>query len=89
MSALVTTLPMFVRPLLGIGLLATFVMLFKPLLIGLLRAALLMLQPRQSLEQRNTARRLRDMLMLTSMTRELDATDPALATELRALAARG
>lgn len=76
------------RPLLGLGVLAALVLVFKPLLVGILRAALLVIKPRQSLEERYSRSTLRNMLMINRMARELDSTDPGLANELRSIATR-
>ncbi|HEY8606016.1 MAG TPA: hypothetical protein VIM12_02730 [Noviherbaspirillum sp.] len=78
-----------VRPLIGLGLLAAVLVVFKPLLVGLLRAALLVIRPRRSLEQRSQRRILQSILMINSMARDLDASQPGLAAELRLIAARG
>ncbi|WP_151632643.1 hypothetical protein [Noviherbaspirillum aerium] len=77
-----------IRPMLGLSLLAAVLVAFKPLLIGLLRAGLLVLKPRQTLEQRSARSTLRSILMLNSMARDLDGVHPNLASELRALASR-
>lgn len=76
------------RPLLGLSLLITLGMIFKPLLIGILRAALLVLQPRVSHEVRASRRSLRGVLMLNRMARDLDGSQPNLAAEMRMLASR-
>jgi hypothetical protein len=78
-----------VRPVIGLGIVAAFLLAFRPLLIGLLRAALLVIKPRQTLEQRSERRILQSVLLLNRMARELDGLDPSQASELRALAARG
>ena len=93
MSILAITLPgstlaHVARPLFGLGIFATLIFVFKPLAIGLLRAALL-LKPRQSLDRSKRRNNLRDVLMLNRMANELDRTQPNLATELRLLASRG
>lgn len=92
MSILAITLPgtlaHVTRPLFGLGIFATLIFVFKPLAIGLLRAALL-LKPRQSLDQSKRRNNLRGVLMLNRMANELDRTQPNLATELRLLASRG
>jgi hypothetical protein len=88
MSVLLATLPALVRPLFSLGLLATAVLIFRPMLIGLLRAGLLVLQPRQTFEQRHALGRLRGMLALSRMSRELEESHPGMAAEFRALAAR-
>jgi hypothetical protein len=75
-------------PAIGLALLAAVLIAFKPLLIGLLRAALLLVRPRPSFEQRCARRILQSILIINHMARELDASQPALAAELRSLAAR-
>ncbi|MGH8806913.1 MAG: hypothetical protein ACREX0_03410 [Noviherbaspirillum sp.] len=77
------------RPLLGLGVVAALLVVFKPLLVGLLRAALLVIKPRQSLEERSALARLRGIMMINRMARDLDASQPSLANELRAIASRG
>ncbi len=76
------------RPALGLGVLAVFALMFKPLLIGLLRAALLVVKPRQSIEQRIARRNMKDLLLLNRLAHEVEACQPNLAVELRNLAAR-
>jgi hypothetical protein len=92
MSIFATTLPATVafvaRPLLGLGLLAALAVAFRPLLIGLIRAALVTLNPRPSLEQRKALTRLRSILAINRMAKDLDDTHPSLAAELRWLSAR-
>ncbi|TFW05457.1 hypothetical protein E4K72_11300 [Oxalobacteraceae bacterium OM1] len=77
------------RPALGLSALAAVLLVFKPLLTGLLRAALLAVKPRQSLEERSMRTRMQSVLALNQMARDLDTTQPGLAAELRSLAARG
>jgi hypothetical protein len=77
------------RPLLGLSALAAVLVMFKPLLVGLLRAALLVLKPRRSLEERATRRTLESAMMLNRMARELETSQPSLAAELRFMASRG
>lgn len=76
------------RPLLGLGVLAALMVVFKPLLVGLLRAALLVVRPRKSLEERSQRSMLQSVLMLNRMARDLDRVQPSLANELRAIASR-
>jgi hypothetical protein len=78
-----------VRPMVGLSVLAAVLLAFRPLLIGLLRAGLLILKPRQTLEQRSARSVLRSIIMLNGMARDLDGAHPSLANELRALASRG
>jgi hypothetical protein len=77
------------RPLIGLGLFAALLVLFKPLIAGLLRSALLIVAPRQQSEERNARKRVQGILQLNRMARELDASQPGLAAELRTLASRG
>ena len=77
------------RPLIGLGIIAALMWMFKPLLRGLARASLMLFNPRQSLAQRAEKRTLRGVVMLNRMARELDTQQPNLAAELRLLAARG
>ena len=76
------------RPLLGLGVLAALMVVFKPLLVGLLRAALLVVKPRQSLEERSQRSMMQSVLMLNRMARDYDGIQPNLASELRAIASR-
>lgn len=76
------------RPMFGAGAFMTVVMMFKPMLVGVLKAVRLTFSPRQTLEERNSRRTLRGVLMLNRMARELDNIDPSQAAELRLLAGR-
>jgi len=76
------------RPLLGLGATAGLLMLFKPLLIGILQAMLLLLRPRRSLEQRSAHQHLHDVLLLNRLARHVEKSQPNQAAELRALASR-
>lgn len=76
------------RPLLGLGILVTMLVVFKPLLIGMLRAALLLVSPRQTREQKSALRNLRSMLAIRRAANDMDCSSPSMAAELRALAAR-
>lgn len=76
------------RPVLGLSLAVTLLMIFKPLVIGFLRAGLLVLQPRLSRADRTARRTLRSVIMLNRMANELDSTQPSLAAEMRLLACR-
>ncbi|NEX63552.1 hypothetical protein [Noviherbaspirillum galbum] len=77
------------RPLLGFGMLAAFMMLFRPLLTGLLRAGLLVIQPRATRKERSFRSITEGVLALNRMARDVEAAHPSLASELRAIAARG
>lgn len=76
------------RPLLGLGILAALMVVFKPLLVGMLRAALLVIRPRKSLEERSARSVMESVLMLNRMARDFDRTQPGLANELRSIASR-
>ena len=90
MSILAITFPAgAARSLIGLGIFVTLLMLFKPMIVGMLRAALLLVAPRKSLEQRQADNNMQSVLMLNRMARELDLSQPSLAAELRLLAARG
>ncbi|HJV87726.1 MAG TPA: hypothetical protein VJ698_19810 [Noviherbaspirillum sp.] len=78
-----------VRPMLGVGVLAAIVVAFKPLLVGLLRAALLVVKPRRSLEQREERRRLKAILQINRLARDVEGLHPSMASELRSIASRG
>ena len=78
-----------VRPLIGLGFLGTIVMVFEPLLKGLLQAGLLLLKPRQSFEERQASSTLSSMLMVNRMASNFEDSDPDFSAELRALASRG
>ncbi len=76
------------RPLLGLGATAGLLMLFRPLLIGILQAGLLVIRPRLTLAQRSARQKLHDMLLVDRLARHFDESQPNQAAELRALAAR-
>lgn len=77
------------RPLLGFGIIATVLIVFKPLIAGFLHAALLLLHPKLTREEKAAKRNLRNILTIRSMANDLDRSSPSMAAELRALAARG
>lgn len=77
------------RPLIGMSLFATLLLLFKPLLKGLLQAGLLLLSPRKSLDERRVAQKVRSARLLNNIARDYEASQPNLAAELRQLASRG
>lgn len=67
--------------------LAALLVLFKPLLRGLARAALLVVKPKLSKEERLQRRQMRDAMMFKRMLNSLDGA-PSHVAELRAMAAR-
>lgn len=77
-------------PMLGhVARYAAMIMLllvFRPLLVGVLRAALLVVRPRLSREQLAARAHLRDMRLLQQMINA--SSGPSHAAELRAIAAR-
>jgi hypothetical protein len=70
-----------------IVLVAALVLLFKPLLTGLVRAAWLAVHPRLTKEERKAKRAMRDARLVQKMINR--NYGPSDAAELRALAARG
>ena len=78
----------FAGPLFALAVVAAVAVVLKPLLLGLVRAAILVVKPRQSNEQRRAVRTLFSMLTLNRMANEADDSDPSFAAELRVLAAR-
>lgn len=72
-----------------IGVIALFTMVFRPLIIGALRAGRLVIQPRVSAQQRQLLQRLKGVQLLDRLAKEADVTQPNLAAEMRYLAARG
>ena len=58
------------RPLLGLGVLVTLLMVFKPLVMGIVRAAVVLVVPRKSLEQRVRQHRFNGVKMVNRMAKE-------------------
>lgn len=77
------------RPLLGVSLFATLLLLFKPLIKGMLQAGLLLLSPRKSLEERRLIQKIRSARLINRIAADYDVSQPNLAAELRQLASRG
>ncbi|MQA22588.1 hypothetical protein GEV02_09295 [Rugamonas sp. FT29W] len=67
------------------GAVCALIVLFKPLLRGLGRAAMLVVKPKRSKEEQLQRRQMRDAMMLKRM---LNSVEPSQAAELRAMAAR-
>jgi Flp pilus assembly protein TadB len=66
--------------------LGVVLLVFRPLLVGILRAAWLVVFPRLSREQRQQRKQMRDSRLIQRM---IDAsTGPSLTAELRAMACR-
>ncbi|MES2535537.1 MAG: hypothetical protein V4632_06650 [Pseudomonadota bacterium] len=75
-------------PVISAGVFATLLVVFKPIITGMLRAALLIISPRKSLNERNMRSRLQGVLMLNRLARDMDASQPGLAAEFRYFASR-
>lgn len=86
-QSLIGTTVAFMRPLLGLGVLVTLLMVFKPLVMGIVRAAIVMVVPRKSLEQRVRQHRFNGVKMLNRMANDYSRSQPSFAAELRNLAA--
>jgi len=87
-QSLIGTTVAVVRPLLGLGVAVTLFMLFKPLVMGVLRAGLVFLKPRKSLEQRIRQHRFNGIKMVNRMANEYSLSQPSFAAELRNIASR-
>ncbi|MDQ2987968.1 MAG: hypothetical protein M3R60_02570 [Pseudomonadota bacterium] len=75
-----------VQGLLSVSLLAGFIVLFKPLLTGVVRALVLMVRPRLTKDELAARRHMRDAKMLQRMINS--SQGPSHAAELRALGSR-
>jgi hypothetical protein len=74
------------RGLYTVAALGALIMLFKPLLSGIVRALVLLVNPRLTKKELAARRQMRDALMVQQM---IDRSHgPSHATELRAMAAR-
>jgi len=69
------------------GAACALAVLFKPLLRGLARAAMLVIKPKRSKEEQLQRRQMRDAMMLKRMLNAMEG-DPSHAAELRAMASR-
>lgn len=76
------------RPLVGLGLLAAALVVFKPLLSGLLQAVLVALRPRETQAQRAERETRAGLTAIFRMARDIERVQPGLAAELRSIAAR-
>jgi hypothetical protein len=84
-TANVEVLPLL-RGALGLSALACFLMFFKPLLTGIVRALVLTVRPRRTKEERIARRHMHDAQLFQRIINA--SQDPSQAAELRALAAR-
>lgn len=87
-SSMIGSAAVAVRPLIGLGIFATLLVLFRPLLTGLVRAGLLLVSPRKTLEERRSRARMDDMIAINQFARSVESQHPGLASELRAMAMR-
>jgi hypothetical protein len=76
------------RPLIGLGVFASLLVVFKPLLLGLFRASVVLLSPRKSLAERQAAAKSADRVAVHRLARSLEREHPSLAAELRSLSSR-
>ena len=76
------------RPALGLGIIAALLLVFKPLLTGLLRAALFVVKPRALLEEHSAQVCAQSAVMFDGMARQQEGR-PGFTPELHFLASRG
>jgi len=76
-----------VRGVFSLAAVAALLVFFKPLLVGIARAMLLVVRPRLTKEERLARRQMRDARMMQNMINA--SQGPSHAAELRALASRG
>jgi hypothetical protein len=76
------------RPAIGIGAAVTAGMLFRPLLVGLWQTLVIIVKPRETLEQRIGRDRYKSALLLNRLADENSLHQPNLASELRNFASR-
>lgn len=75
-----------IATLLQILAVAGLLVFFKPLLVGIMKAIVLLVNPRLTKEQKLARRNMRDAKLLQRMIKETDS--PEMAAELRALGCR-
>jgi hypothetical protein len=88
MSTLTSISPLtaIARPLFGLSLSAVTLIVFKPLLSGVVRASLLVFKPRAAAVESVSRNRVRDTVYLNRLATKYGTFSPALASELRSLA---
>ena len=89
LQAFVAQVLMMARLVAGLGVLAVLLYLFRPLLVGMLRAAVLVVRPRVAAEQDTLRRNMKAAAQMNRIAQDIDSTHPSLAAELRFIAARG
>ena len=77
------------RPLLALTLLVVLLLVFRPLLSGMLRALVLTFKPSMTKEQRIACSHQRDAMTIHRMASSMDGASYNVTAELRAMAARG
>ncbi len=75
------------RALFSLSAFAALIVLFKPLLRGIVRALVLLVNPRLTKDELAARRKMRDALMVQRMINS--SHGPSHAAELRAMASRG
>ncbi len=93
MSALMFDFPVemvfpIAKILLGLGVAAMFLVVFRPLVLGILRAVVLFVKPRKTLDQCILQHRFNGMSAINRMANEYSHSQPNFAAELRNLATR-
>ena len=86
-QSLGSTVATSARPILGLAILLTMAVVFKPMLLGMFRAVALFLK-QDSQEDRASQRNYRNMQIIYQAANELEGRSPSMASELRALSAR-
>lgn len=74
-----------IQVLLGMTFSVALLFLFKPLLLGIARALVLLVKPRLSKEQRLARRHMKDAMILKRMLQSMDGAASSQAADLRAL----
>lgn len=72
-----------------VGIMAVVTVVFKPLAAALQKVARSAVHPRMSKQQRKLLSEWEGSQLLNELAKEVDATQPSLAAEMRYLAARG
>ncbi|MDB5777511.1 MAG: hypothetical protein JWP38_3644 [Herbaspirillum sp.] len=87
-EGMLSTAATLLRPALGIGAAVTVGVLFRPLFVGLWQTLVIIVKPRETLEQRLERRRYKSALLLNRLADENSLRQPNLAAELRNFASR-
>jgi heme exporter protein D len=82
-----SSLQQLVWLLVACGAAVVFVLVFHPLIIGIARAAVLVVRPRLTREERQGRAQMRTARLVARMIAK--SSGPSLTAELRAIAARG